>query len=530
MRPSPAASMPSSVEHHETVKELFHRAVLLAPSDRVGFLRRTTGGDPGLLAELESLLCHFAEPDPLDRSAVEHSAGPRLVRSGVTPRFASGTLVAGRYQIERLIGRGGMSEVYAAHDRLADEKVALKTLTPASRDHRDRLREEARLARLVSHPAVCRVHDLGEQDGELFLTMELVEGPSLEQRLADEGRLDSRTVARLAGQICAGLAAAHRVGVLHRDLKPGNVLLDRDSAVRLTDFGIASSLRENDRGEDPRRALYGTPLYMAPEDLGASSPVTQQTDLYSLGVLLYELVTGKAPFDGGDLDTLSEQHRFAAPERPSRLAPDVDPELESLVLCLLRKRPEDRAPSASACEKAFSAIAARLSGPGDSSSPAGGVEAGARLTPLAFTTDASGRPSSRRAAPAANKRLLDSRWSGRAGVPTHFDRAPCQATARRIRAYCRGVAGQPEVGAAATTRGRWAVVTAACRFVDFWAECSELIASSGPPSRPCASELGHGSPAATPPRSVEPRRPRTARRGTPCVVQPASRTPRRKPP
>jgi serine/threonine-protein kinase len=272
----------------------------------------------------------------------------------------------------------------------------------------------------------------------------------------------------LAAQIGAGLTAAHRVGVLHRDLKPGNVLLDREGVVRLTDFGIASSVRK-DRGEDPSRALFGSPLYMAPEDLGASSPVTQRTDLYSLGVLVYELVTGSAPFDGGDLDTLRELHRFAAPERPSRLAPDVDPVLEDLVLCLLQKRPEDRPPSASACEKAFAAIAARLSSSSGASSPPGDVGEAARGSSPAPIPSATFLPP-RSAVAAANESDLDPRGLGVRAAN------PCQVTLQRVRAHCRGVrspyAGRSSDGAG----GRWAVVTAACRFVDLWGERSELLA------------------------------------------------------
>jgi hypothetical protein len=165
----------SATERHEAVKDLFHQAVLLPPSERPGFLLRTTAGDGSLLAELESLLSHFG---PQEAESARHP-GDAALRETARPALACGALLSGRYRIERLIGRGGMSEVYAAHDELLEDGVALKVLASAGRGQRTRMQEEVRLARRISHPAVCRVHDLGEHDGELFLTMELVDGASL---------------------------------------------------------------------------------------------------------------------------------------------------------------------------------------------------------------------------------------------------------------------------------------------------------------------------------------------------------------
>ena len=181
---------------------------------------------------------------------------------GAGPRFASGTSIAARYRIVALLGRGGMGEVYRADDLVLGQSVALKFLpVDLGRDQQwlERFRGEVRAARLVSHPNVCRVHDIGEFEGQPFLSMEYVDGEDLASLLRRIGRLPTDKAIDVARQLCAGLAAAHQQGVIHRDLKPANVMLDARGQVRITDFGLAGI-------PDPTRSdIAGTPAYMAPE-------------------------------------------------------------------------------------------------------------------------------------------------------------------------------------------------------------------------------------------------------------------------
>src|SRR5215467_11605994 len=221
-------------------------------------------------------------------------------------RFLPGRLLAGRYRIIALLGKGGMGEVYRADDLTLGQPVALKFLPEeAMRDEGllERFRNEVRIARRVSHPNVCRVYDVGEVDGHTFFTMEYVDGEDLASLLRRIGRLPQDKALEIARQLCAGLAAAHAKGVLHRDLKPANIMLDGRGQVRITDFGIAGV------AEQIRDARSGTPAYMSPEQL-AGKEVTARSDIYALGIVLCELITGKRPpleVGSADLDLMVEQ-------------------------------------------------------------------------------------------------------------------------------------------------------------------------------------------------------------------------------
>jgi predicted Ser/Thr protein kinase len=259
-------------------------------------------------------------------------------------RFVSGTLFAGRYRIVGPLGRGGMGEVYRADDLRLGQPVALKFLPERLQDDPDRqerLFAEVRLARQVSHPAVCRVYDVGEADGQPFLSMEYVDGEDLASLLRRIGRLPSDKALEIARQLCAGLAAAHDRGVLHRDLKPENVMLDGRGKVRITDFGLAG-LAETLRGEDVRS---GTPAYMAPEQLSGRE-ATVRSDVYALGLVLYELFTGRRTFGGKSAVELARQHQEEDPARPSTLIDDIDPAVERAILRCLEKDPRLRPASA----------------------------------------------------------------------------------------------------------------------------------------------------------------------------------------
>ena len=206
-------------------------------------------------------------------------------------RFPPGRTLAGRYRILTLLGRGGMGQVYRADDLKLDQAVALKFLPP--RRTRDaqwlaRYRREVRLARRVAHPNVTRVYDIVEADGEVFISMEYVDGEDLASLLRRIGRVSGEKSLEIARQLCLGLGAVHAQGVLHRDLKPANVMIDGRGKVRITDFGIAS-LAAHGGGDHP---MAGTPAYLAPEIFQGGKP-SIRSDLYSLGVVLYELVTGQ---------------------------------------------------------------------------------------------------------------------------------------------------------------------------------------------------------------------------------------------
>jgi hypothetical protein len=265
-------------------------------------------------------------------------------RPAAGERFVPGTVLAGRYRIVGLLGRGGMGEVYRADDLKLEQPVALKFLPHGLDEDGGRLARfyrEVRVARQVSHPAVCRVYDVGEAEGHFFLSMELVDGENLASLLRRIGRLPPDKALDIARQLCAGLAAAHEKGVLHRDLKPANVMLDGQGNVRITDFGLAG-LAETLRDEDVRS---GTPRYMSPEQLQGRE-VTVRSDIYALGLVLYELYTGRRAFEGKSLKELAREHRDEPPIEPTALVAGLDPAVERAILACLEKDPRRRPASA----------------------------------------------------------------------------------------------------------------------------------------------------------------------------------------
>ena len=260
-------------------------------------------------------------------------------------RFLPGTILADRYRIVGLVGIGGMGEVYRADDLKLSQPVALKFLpnhllsdgAALARFHR-----EVRIARQVSHRNVCRVYDIGEVDGQQYISMEFIKGEELSSLLHRIGRLPADKANEIARQLCAGLAAAHDRGVLHRDLKPANVMIDSDGNVRVTDFGIAG-LVEEIRDEEVRA---GTPAYMSPEQL-AGGELTVKSDIYSLGLVLYELFTGRKAFDAPTLvQLLHLRNSGTTPTTPSTLIRDIDPLVESAILRCIEKDPGKRPASA----------------------------------------------------------------------------------------------------------------------------------------------------------------------------------------
>lgn len=259
-------------------------------------------------------------------------------------RFTPGTIVAERYRIVALLGRGGMGEVYRAEDLKLSQVLAIKFLPQTlSQDAAAlaRFHAEVRIARQVSHPNVCRVFDIGEENGVPFLTMEYVDGEDLASLVRRIGRLPQDKATEVSRQICAGLAAAHERGVVHRDLKPSNVMLDGSGKARITDFGLAG-IAANIQGDEIRA---GTPAYMAPEQL-AGKEVTFKSDIYSLGLVMYEVLTGKRAYDAATLPELRKARDEGTITNPSTLVKDLDPLIERVILRCLEKDPAKRPPSA----------------------------------------------------------------------------------------------------------------------------------------------------------------------------------------
>ncbi len=261
-------------------------------------------------------------------------------KSAAESRFLPGQILANRYRIVALLGRGGMGEVYRADDLTLGQQVALKfppEAVASNPEAAERFRNEIRVARQVSHPNVCRVYDAGEVEGHLFLSMEYVDGEDLAALLRRIGRLPSDKAIDIARQLCAGLAAAHQKGVLHRDLKPGNVMLDGRGQALLTDFGLAGIAGQIE-GDEVRS---GTPAYMAPEQL-AGKEVTIRSDIYSLGLVLYEIFTGKRPFEAGTIAELVRLRSETTPVSITTLVRDLDPAVERVILRCLEAEPSRR--------------------------------------------------------------------------------------------------------------------------------------------------------------------------------------------
>ncbi|TVQ95620.1 MAG: protein kinase [Deltaproteobacteria bacterium] len=269
----------------------------------------------------------------------ERSTGPAGPRTEDGP-----ALIAERYALRAVLGEGGMGSVYLAHDRVLREDVALKTLRPdhhAASDAAERLREEVRLARRVTHPNVARTFDIGLHEGVPFLTMEFVDGEDLSAWLERKERVSLSRLLDVALPICRGLQAAHAVGVIHRDLKPANVILARDGRVLLTDFGIARALRSDGRLTGDR-AMLGTPAYMAPEQVTGTPEPDRRTDIYALGVVLFELWSGRLPFEGTTAMALALARLHQNAPDLAALAPETPPGLAAIVHRCLQREPDQR--------------------------------------------------------------------------------------------------------------------------------------------------------------------------------------------
>lgn len=273
---------------------------------------------------------------------------PSLTKTIETPveELTRGTLFAGRYEIIEELGKGGMGKVYRVEDKKIKEEVALKLIKPeisADKKTIERFSNELKIARKITHKNVCRMYHLGEAEGAYFITMEYIPGEDLKSMIRMSGQLGIGTTINIAKQVCEGLAEAHRLGVIHRDLKPSNIMIDKEGSGRIMDFGIARSLKA--KGITGAGVMIGTPEYMSPEQVEAKE-TDQRSDIYSLGIILYEMVTGQVPFEGDTPFTIGVKHKSEIPEDPIKLNTQIPEDLSRMILRCLEKNKEKRYQSA----------------------------------------------------------------------------------------------------------------------------------------------------------------------------------------
>jgi serine/threonine-protein kinase len=266
------------------------------------------------------------------------------------------TLFDGRYRIQRKLGAGGMADVYLAEDQELGRRVAIKILNGrhANDDQFiERFRREAKNAAALNHPNIVSIYDRGEAEDTYYIAMEFLDGRTLKELVVSRGAAPINVAIEYARQILSALRFAHRHGIVHRDIKPHNVLVDAEGRVKVTDFGIA---RAGTSQMTETGSIVGTAQYLSPEQ-ARGGEVDPRSDLYSLGVVLYELLTGKTPFDGETPVEIAMKHLSNAPKPPSKLRPDVTPELDKVVLRALAKNPDDRYQSADEMEADLERVA-----------------------------------------------------------------------------------------------------------------------------------------------------------------------------
>src|SRR5580704_18024919 len=252
-------------------------------------------------------------------------------------------VLSGRYELSHLVARGGMAEVYRARDQLLDRPVALKVLFPelsVDRSFVERFRREAQAAANLSHPNIVPVFDWGEDAGTYFIVMEFVDGRALSSILRTAGPLHPDRAAEIAADVAGALAYAHRHGVVHRDVKPGNVLITEEGTIKVTDFGIARAVN-TEESLTQTGAVMGTATYFSPEQAEGMG-VDSRSEIYSLGVVLFEMVTGRPPFLGDTPVAVASKHVRENPPTPREINPAVPPDLEAIILKCLAKAPEYR--------------------------------------------------------------------------------------------------------------------------------------------------------------------------------------------
>jgi serine/threonine-protein kinase len=339
--------------------ELKAKDELLAALESV----RAQEGSGGMAGGLESM------GSKVGMSVVDLEATVRLTQSqalrGELPEpqkktltLRPGDIFAGRYRIEGVLGKGGMGVVLRARDQQLDEDVALKVIRPEIQmepGFLDQLKQEIKLARRITHKYVLRTHDFGESEGIPFVSMEYLKGVTLKQLQQDRGSLPIGLVMRIARQVAEGLEAAHAEGVVHRDIKPLNILFDARGDAKLMDFGLAAPVAA--QGTDSGGQVFGTPRYMAPEQVRGEA-VDPRTDLYALGIMLFELTTGFAPYDHDSVSETLRMQLHAPIPKAKDMAPALPEGFSFLVERLMQKQKEDRPASAAEVVETLKLLAA----------------------------------------------------------------------------------------------------------------------------------------------------------------------------
>jgi len=295
--------------------------------------------------------CHFENPDDTIycgkcatqlKSSEEVSASPTETIEPPKEELTTGSTFAGRYQIVEKLGKGGMGKVYRVVDKKLDEEVALKLIEPEiafDRKTIERFSKELKFARKIIHKNVGRMYELMEDEGRYFITMEYVSGQDLKGLIRQTGQLTIGKSISIAKQVCEGLAEAHKLGVVHRDLKPHNIMIDKEGNARIMDFGIARSL--DAEGVTDAKVIIGTPKYMSPEQVEGEA-ADQRSDIYSLGIILYEMVTEKTPFDGDTALSIALKHKTQVPPEPREFNAQIPEDLSQVILKCLEKDKEKR--------------------------------------------------------------------------------------------------------------------------------------------------------------------------------------------
>src|SRR5580765_6503659 len=336
------------MDHWTTVKRIHQSALDIDPSERSAFVDESCGGDETMRGEVQSLLAYASEAEAfLEQPAVDVAPKP--------PGESHEATLVGRtvshYEVLSLLGAGGMGEVYLARDPRLDRTVALKILPgelAADPDRMQRFTRQAKAASALNHPNVATIYDVGESDGIYFIVMEHVEGETIMARMGR--RMTPPEVVDIAVQAADALDLAHAKGITHRDIKPANLMLTHRGHVKVLDFGVAKMAR-NDEGRlngdwtvEPVTAVgsvVGSAPYMSPEQI-VGGDADSRSDVFSLGVVIYEMATGQLPFSGSTRSEMMHRILHAAPETMMRLNPDIPPELERITLKCLDKRRDDR--------------------------------------------------------------------------------------------------------------------------------------------------------------------------------------------
>ena len=295
--------------------------------------------------------CHTQNPEnsrfcnkcatPLP-SPEEISAFPTKTVEKTITKLARGTVFSDRFEIIEELGKGGMGNVFRVVDTQIDEEVALKVIKPeisSDKNTIERFRNELKFARRIAHKNVCKMYDLGEEKGIHYITMEYVPGKNLKSMIRMSGQLNMGTAVNICKQICEGLVEAHRLGVVHRDLKPGNIMIDRNGNARIMDFGIARSLKA--KSLTRAGVMIGTPKYISPEQVEGKE-VDRRSDIYSLGIMLYEMVVGRLPWDGDTPLGIAVKHKTETPPDPVKFNPQIPAELSRVILQCIQKEKKRR--------------------------------------------------------------------------------------------------------------------------------------------------------------------------------------------